>query len=112
PESYVVTGLLGVGGGFLVVPALVILLRMPTAQAIGTSLLVIAINSGASLAARAGMAEFDWSVIVPFAVAAVLASLFGKRVAGRFSGDTLTRAFAVLLIAVAGLVSAQSLFSL
>lgn len=103
------TGLLGVGGGFLVVPALVVLLRMPMASAIGTSLLVIAINSGASLAARAGVAEFDWSVIVPFTLAAVLATMLGKRVADRFSGDALTRAFAVLLIAVAGFVSVQSL---
>ncbi len=106
------TGLLGVGGGFLVIPALVILLRTPMTWAIGTSLRVIAINSAASLAARAGVAEFDWSVIAPFAVAAVLASLFGKRVAGRFSGDALTRTFAVLLIAVAGLVSTQSLLSM
>lgn len=106
------TGLLGVGGGFLVVPALVIVLRMPMAWAVGTSLLVIAINSGASLVARAGVAEFDWSVVVPFTLAAVLATTFGKRVADRFSGDTLTRAFATLLIAVAGLVSVQSLLSL
>lgn len=106
------TGLLGVGGGFLVVPALVIVLRMPMTWAVGTSLLVIAINSGASLVARAGVAEFDWSVIVPFTLAAVLATTFGRRVADRFSGDTLTRVFAALLIAVAGLVSAQSLLSL
>lgn len=106
------TGLLGVGGGFLVVPALVILLRMPMASAIGTSLLVIAINSVASLAARAGASELDWAVIVPFTLAAVLATTFGKRVADRFSGDALTRAFAVLLIAVAGVVSVQSLATL
>lgn len=103
------TGLLGVGGGFLVVPALVLLLRMPMASAIGTSLLVIAINSGASLVARAGVAEFDWALIVPFTVAAVVATTFGRRVGARFSGDALTRAFAVLLVAVAGLVVAQSL---
>ena len=105
------TGLLGVGGGFLVVPALVLLLRMPMAAAIGTSLLVIAVNSGASLVARAGVAEFDWDLIVPFTLAAVVATTFGRRVGARFSGDTLTRAFAVLLVAVAALVGAQSLLA-
>lgn len=105
------TGLLGVGGGFLVVPALVLLLRMPMAAAIGTSLLVIAVNSGASLAARAGVAEFDWDLIVPFTLAAVVATTFGRRVGARFSGDALTRAFAVLLVAVAGIVVAQSLLA-
>lgn len=63
-------------------PALVIVLRMPMAWAVGTSLLVIAVNPGASLVARAGVAEFDWSIIVPFTLAAVLATMFGKRVAG------------------------------
>ncbi len=106
------TGLLGVGGGFLIVPALVFALRMPMAHAIGTSLLVIAVTSVASLVARVGAVEFDWWVIVPFTVAAVTATTIGKRVADRFSGDTLTRAFAVLLILVAGFVTAQSVSAL
>lgn len=105
------TGLFGVGGGFLVVPALVLGLRMPMPVAVGTSLLAIAINSGASLAARAGVAEFDWPVLVPFTLAAVCATVAGRRVAGRFSGDTLTTAFAVLLIGVAALVTAQSVLA-
>ncbi|MCX6463661.1 MAG: sulfite exporter TauE/SafE family protein [Pseudonocardiales bacterium] len=105
------TGLLGVGGGFLVVPALVLVLRMPMPTAIGTSLLVIALNSAASLVARAGTAEVDWSLVVPFTLAAVLATTFGRRVGARFSADALTRAFAVLLVAVAGLVAAQSLLA-
>lgn len=106
------TGLLGVGGGFLIVPALVFALRMPMPSAIGTSLLVIAVTSGASIASRIGVVDFDWSTIVPFTVAAVTATMAGKRVAGRFSGDTLARAFAVLLILVAGFVTVQSVATL
>lgn len=102
------TGLLGVGGGFLIVPALVSALRMPMLLAVGTSLLIIAVNSAASLAARTGGAVFEWSVIVPFTAAAIIGSLAGKKVADRLSGTTLTRAFAVVLIAVAGLVAVQS----
>lgn len=106
------TGLLGVGGGFLIVPALVFALQMPMASAIGTSLLVIAVTSAASTVSRIGVVEFDWPVIIPFTLAAVGATVAGKRVADRFSGDALTRAFAVLLILVAGFVTVQSVTAL
>jgi uncharacterized protein len=104
------TGFLGVGGGFLVVPALVIILRMPMTSAIGTSLLIITLNAVSSLGARLGSPlHLDWRIVVPFTVLAVVGSLLGRRVAARFSGDTLTRAFAVMLILVGGLVAAQTL---
>jgi uncharacterized membrane protein YfcA len=106
------TGLLGVGGGFLIVPALVFALRMRMSEAIGTSLLVIAVTSAASIASRVGGAEFDWSVIIPFTLASIGATTVGKQVADRFSGDTLTRAFAVLLLLVAGFVTVQSITAL
>lgn len=103
------TGFLGVGGGFLVVPALVIALRMPMNSAVGTSLMIIAVNSVSSLVARVGVAHFDWNVLVPFTLAAIIASVGGKRIADRLSGRALTRAFAVLLMLVGALVGAQSL---
>jgi Predicted permeases len=103
------TGFLGVGGGFLVVPALVIVLRMPMSLAIGTSLMIIGLNAAASVASRVAVAEFDWAVIVPFTLAAVAGTLAGKRVADRCSGPTLTRAFALMLVLVGGFVAVQSL---
>ncbi|HEY2206871.1 MAG TPA: sulfite exporter TauE/SafE family protein [Pseudonocardia sp.] len=103
------TGFLGVGGGFLVVPALVIALRMPMPLAIGTSLLIIAVNSVSSLASRIGVAVFDWRLIVPFTAAAVLASLAGKRFADRLTGQALSRSFAVVLLLVGVLVGAHGL---
>lgn len=106
------TGFLGVGGGFIIVPALVMVLDFPMSIAVGTSLLVIAINGAASLAARAGAETFHWAVIVPFTVAAIVASLAGARVAEKASGPSLTRAFAVLLVAVASYVIIRSALSL
>ena len=106
------TGLFGVGGGFVIVPALTLALGMSMPQAVATSLVVISINSAGALLARAGTAHFDWAVIVPFTLAAVAGSLGGKVVADRFSGTTLTRAFAVLLIAVAVYTATSSLVSL
>jgi uncharacterized membrane protein YfcA len=102
------TGFLGVGGGFIIVPALVILLRFEMPEAVGTSLLVIALNSAVALAARAGHASFSWHVILPFTAAAVLGSVAGKRVAGRMNAATLTRAFAVLQFAVAAYVAIRA----
>ncbi|MDH6223179.1 sulfite exporter TauE/SafE family protein [Streptomyces sp. MJP52] len=96
------TGLLGVGGGFLAVPALVTVLAFEMQAAVGTSLLVITVNSLASLATRSGAAvSLDWAVIGPFIATAVLGARDGKRLASKVSGPRLQRVFAVVLLAVA-----------
>ncbi|CAL9328481.1 sulfite exporter TauE/SafE family protein [Streptomyces sp. enrichment culture] len=103
------TGLLGVGGGFLAVPALVTVLGFGMQAAVGTSLLVITANSLASLATRSGAAiSLDWAVIGPFIAAAVLGAWDGKRLAAKVSGPRLQRVFAVVLLAVAGFMLADA----
>ena len=97
-----VTGVLGVGGGFLAVPALVSVLGMRMRYAVGTSLLVITVNSLAALATRAGTVEgLDWAVVGPFVGAAILGAWDGKRLAAKVSGHSLQRIFALVLLAVA-----------
>ncbi|MFH9067120.1 sulfite exporter TauE/SafE family protein [Streptomyces coeruleorubidus] len=104
------TGLLGVGGGFLAVPTLVTVLAFEMQAAIGTSLLVITANSLASLATRgATTAGADWAVIAPFTGAAILGAWDGKRLATRVSGSLLQRAFAVVLLAVAAFMLVDAL---
>ncbi|MFE3656516.1 sulfite exporter TauE/SafE family protein [Streptomyces sp. NPDC059165] len=96
------TGLLGVGGGFLAVPALVTVLGFEVPAAVGTSLLVVSANSLASLATRSGAAvSVDWAVVGPFTASAVLGAWDGRRLAARVSGPRLQRVFAVVLLAVA-----------
>lgn len=103
-----VTGVLGVGGGFLAVPALVGVLGLRMKAAVGTSLLVITINSLAALAMRAGTADgLDWGLIAPFAAAAVLGAWDGKRLAAKVSGGMLQRIFAMVLLLVASLMLAD-----
>jgi len=102
------TGFLGVGGGFVIVPVLVLALHFPMSTAVGTSLLVIALNSAVALAARTAHGTYDWDVIIPFTAAAVVGSLLGKRVSDRLPAATLTRAFAVLLLLVAAYVAVQA----
>jgi uncharacterized membrane protein YfcA len=106
------TGFFGVGGGFVIVPVLVVALNFPIASAVGTSLVVIALNAAVALAARIGQAELDWGVIVPFTAAAVVASLGGTRLADRLPAKTLTRAFAVLLVLVAVYVAVRAVLGL
>lgn len=106
------TGFFGVGGGFVIVPVLVVVLHVPIATAVGTSLVVIALNSGVSLAARWGSASIAWEVIAPFTAAAVVGSFAGKRVADRLPAAALTRAFAVLLVLVAAYVAVRAMLAL
>ncbi|MGW4381018.1 sulfite exporter TauE/SafE family protein [Kitasatospora sp. NPDC004531] len=98
-----VTGLLGVGGGFLAVPALVAVLRLPMRKAVGTSLVVILINSVVSLTTRLTVSgiSLDLAVFGPFVGAAVLGAWDGRRLASKLSGAALQRAFAGVLLAVA-----------
>lgn len=102
------TGLFGVGGGFVIVPALTLGLGFAMPEAIGTSLLIIVINSAAALATRAGHQSVDWSVVGPFTIAAIGSSLAGTKAAGKVSGPALTRAFAALLLAVAAYTAVRS----
>jgi uncharacterized protein len=106
------TGFLGVGGGFLVVPVLTLVLHLPMRRAVGTSLLVITLNSAAALSTRVvAPPELDWRVLCTFTVAAVVSALVAGRVADRLSGAALTRAFAGMLLAVSLAVGAQSVLA-
>lgn len=97
-----VTGFLGVGGGFLAVPALVAALAVPMSAAVGTSLLVIIANALVALAARATTAvALDWALIMPFIATAVLGAWDGRRLSTKVSPGTLQRVFGSLLLFVA-----------
>ena len=101
------TGLLGVGGGFLIIPVLVLALGLPMPTAIGTSLVVVAINSAAGFAAHAGEATVDVPVTLAFTGAAVVAAMVSGRVGAHIHTDRLRRWFAWLVLTVAGLIATQ-----
>lgn len=96
----VVTGLVGVGGGFLIVPALLVL-GLPMKEAVGTSLLVIALKSFAGFAGYLPQVEVDWEFIVSFTAIAIVGIWIGAHVVQFVSQKTLRRAFSVLLIVMA-----------
>ena len=105
------TGFFGVGGGFVLVPALVLALSFPMPVAVGTSLLVISVNSATALTARITTVgtDLDWPLIAAFTAAAVVGSLVGGRFTSRLHPTILTRAFAVLLVGVALYTAARAL---
>jgi uncharacterized membrane protein YfcA len=94
------TGLVGAGGGFLVVPALVLLGGLPMTTAVGTSLVVISMKSIAGFFGYLGHVNIDWTVAVLVTVMAVVGSLAGSRLAGRIPQDRLRKGFAWFVVAM------------
>jgi uncharacterized protein len=103
------TGFLGVGGGFLVVPALLLALALPMEYAVGTSLVVITITSAVALAVRAGSGiQPDWGLVGLLTFASALGGLLVGRLALRTDTRRLSGAFTVLVLAVAGYTSLRA----
>ena len=103
------TGLVGVGGGFLIVPALVLLSRLPMKQAVGTSLAIVAVKSYAGFAGYMGDVRIDYALMGVFTAVAVGGSVLGTQFAHRVSGEALKRGFAVLLLLVATYILANQI---
>ncbi len=102
------TGFFGVGGGFLVVPALILALRMPVHEAAATGLVVITINALVSLGTRAAdQAAVDWTLLAGLAGAAAIGGVLGALAARRISGVVLRRLFGGLMVAVAAFLALQ-----
>jgi len=97
----VLTGLVGVGGGFLIVPALVLLSGIPMKTAVGTSLVIVAAKSYAGFIGYMGGVPIDWAVMGGFTAVTVVGSFLGARFSNRISQDMLKKAFAWFLVVVA-----------
>ncbi|MFF4655739.1 sulfite exporter TauE/SafE family protein [Streptomyces sp. NPDC001381] len=104
-----VTGLVGSGGGFLVVPALALLGGLPMSVAVGTSLLVIAMKSFSGLAGHLNGVQIDWNLALMVTAAAVVGSLVGSRFAGRIPQNALRRAFGWFVVVMGVFVLGQQL---
>jgi hypothetical protein len=104
-----VTGVVGAGGGFLVVPALAVLGGLPMKSAIATSLLVIALKSFAGFAGYLGHVEVDLALALPIAAAAIGGSWIGGRLARRISPQALRKGFAWFVIVMAVWLVAREL---
>jgi len=102
------TGFFGVGGGFVIVPALVLALGFTMPEAIGTSLLVITINSMVALTTRLQAGSIEWGTVIPFTVASLIGVVVGSRLAGTRDSSSLQRWFVGLLVVVAVYTAVRS----
>lgn len=104
------TGLFGVGGGFLIIPALVLMLGVEMPIAIGTSLLIIVANSAAGVVSHLGGVGIDWPITTAFVGTAVVGSLIAGHYGTKLDTGRLQRWFAYLVFVVAAYVLVDTIF--
>ncbi len=102
------TGFFGLGGGFLIVPLLVVVLGLPMRLAVGTSLLVISMHAGAGLVGHLSFGNVDFEAAAPFLVGGLVGTVAGSRFSGRIRESWHRIVFSILLFSVAGLLLARS----
>ena len=95
------TGFLGVGGGFLIVPAMVVFARLSLKVAVGTSLVVITVNSLAGFVGHLKHSQFDWQLTGLFLAVALIGMLLGNKLSNHISTDKLRTGFGWFVLAVA-----------
>ncbi|MEO8695559.1 MAG: sulfite exporter TauE/SafE family protein [Acidimicrobiales bacterium] len=106
------TGFFGVGGGFVIVPALVLAMGFTMPEAVGTSLLVITINSLVALTSRLQSGAVEWRTVVLFTIASLLGVIVGSRLASSRDSSSLQRWFVALLVVVAVYTATRSVVAL
>jgi uncharacterized membrane protein YfcA len=106
------TGFFGVGGGFVIVPALVLALGFSMPDAVGTSLIVIAVNSTVALATRLPSGSVEWGTVIPFTIASLIGVFVGSRLASTRDPSFLQKWFVILLVVVAVYTATSSLLAL
>jgi len=105
----VLTGFLGVGGGFLIVPALIFFAGLETKVAVGTSLAIIALNSTAGLLGQIRYAQFDWTLTLSFTGLTLIGMVWGTRLADRIPEETFRKVFAAMLVIIGLIIGGLNL---
>lgn len=98
----ILTALIGAGGGFLIVPALVLMGDVPVRCAIGSSLLIIAMNASSAVAGYIGQVPFDWQLVGWFTSVAAVGAILGTRVMRRLPTARIKQAFAIMILVLGG----------
>ncbi|MGF1589110.1 MAG: sulfite exporter TauE/SafE family protein [Pleurocapsa sp.] len=96
----ILTGFVGVGGGFAIIPALVLLGGIPIKEAIGTSLLIITFKSATGFLGYLNQVNIDWHLMLTFTAVASLGVIWGAYFSGKIQGAKLQQAFGYFLIAI------------
>jgi uncharacterized membrane protein YfcA len=105
------TALIGAGGGFVIVPALVYLARVPLKEAVGSSLLIITLNALSGFAGYIGQVAIDWSLVGVFTGVAAIGALLGTRLNRHVSQVRIKQGFALLILILGGYLVIRQLLS-
>lgn len=97
----ILTGFVGVGGGFLIIPCLVLVGGIPMKQAVGTSLLIIATNSASGFLGYLNQVELNWLIIISFSIFASVGIIIGAKLSKKIEAQSLQKAFGYFVLAVA-----------
>lgn len=106
----ILTGLVGAGGGFLIIPALVILSKLPMKQAVGTSLLIIAAKSLIGFTGDVGKIEMDWPLLLSVTALAVVGIFIGNRLSKRIAAEALKKGFGWFVLVMGIYIITKELF--
>lgn len=104
------TGLVGAGGGFLIIPALVILSKLPMKQAVGTSLLIIAAKSLIGFTGDLGKFEMDWQLLISITALAIIGIFIGNLLSKRIAADALKKGFGWFVLVMGIYILVKELF--
>jgi len=106
------TGFLGAGGGFLLIPALVLILKIPMKQAVGTSLLIIALNSLVGFTGDIGHFTFNWKFLTIITLVAIAGIFVGGFLAKKIDGEKLKKAFGWFILVMGVYILVKEIFFL
>lgn len=106
----VVTGLLGAGGGFLLIPTLVILLGLPMKEAVGTSLMIIAFNSLVGFVGDLGHFQINWPFLLEVTAIAIAGVFLGIFLSKKIDGGKLKKGFGWFVLIMGGYIVLKELF--
>lgn len=106
----VLTGLVGAGGGFLIIPALVVLSKLPMKQAIGTSLLIIAVKSLFGFTGDLGHQEMNWTLLLSVSALAVVGIFVGNILSKKIAADQLKKGFGWFVLVMGIYIITKELF--
>ena len=105
------TGLVGAGGGFLIIPALVMLSKLPMKQAIGTSLLIIAAKSLIGFTGDLGKQVMDWQLLITVSMLAIVGIFVGNALSKKIAADKLKTGFGWFVLVMGVYIIASELFN-
>jgi uncharacterized membrane protein YfcA len=106
----VVTGLLGAGGGFLIIPSLVLFLKLPMRTAVGTSLLIIAINSLFGFLFSLNQFTYNWPLLLSFTVLAIVGIFIGSKLSEKITSASLKKGFGWFVLVMAVFIIVKELW--